>query len=82
MSLAELLPDVRSLARADKLRVIQFLAQDLAEAEVLSLVASQFCPLWPPAQPFDGAETLLQVLRAERDASRCSTSGLARAHAA
>src|SRR5580700_2965432 len=36
MSLIEILPDVQSLPRADKLRLIQILAQELAEAEAPS----------------------------------------------
>jgi hypothetical protein len=36
MSLVEILPDIQSLPRADKLRLIQFLAQELADAEIVS----------------------------------------------
>ena len=35
MSVAELLPALRELSRADKLRVMQFLVQDLAQEEAL-----------------------------------------------
>jgi hypothetical protein len=33
MSLVDILPDIQSLSRADKLRLIRFLAQELVEAE-------------------------------------------------
>lgn len=67
MSLIEILPDIQSLARADKLRLIQFLAQELAEAEAPpSLVAGQSYPIWSPDQAFAAAETLLQTLHAEQ----------------
>jgi hypothetical protein len=67
MSLIEILPDIQSLARADKLRLIQFLAQELAEAESPpSLVAGQSYPIWSPDQAFAAAETLLQTLHAEQ----------------
>ena len=67
MSLIEILPDIQSLARADKLRLIQFLAQELAEAEgPPSFVAGQSCPIWSPDQAFAVAETLLQTLGAEQ----------------
>lgn len=67
MSLVELLSDIQSLARADKLRLIQFLAQELAEAEgPPSLVAGQSYPVWSPDQAFAAAETLLQALHAEQ----------------
>ncbi len=63
MSLVELLPDIQSLPRADKLRLIQFLAQDLAEADgPPALVPGQSYPVWSPDQAFAAAETLLQSL--------------------
>lgn len=66
MSLIEILPDVQSLPRADKLRLIQFLAQELAEAEAPPpLVAGQSYPVWSPHEAFTAAETLLQTLRTE-----------------
>ena len=66
MSLAELLPNIQSLPRADKLRLIQFLAQELADAESPPLlVAGRSYPVWSPDQAFAAAETLLQTLREE-----------------
>ncbi len=66
MSLVEILPDIQSLPRADKLRLIQFLAQELAEAEAPpSFTAGQSYPVWSPDQAFAAAETLLQTLREE-----------------
>lgn len=66
MSLVELLRDVQSLPRADKLKLIQFLAQELAEVEgPPALQAGQHYPVWSPDQAFAAAETLLQTLRTE-----------------
>lgn len=66
MSLVEMLPDIQLLPRAEKLKLIQFLAQELAEAEVPhALQAGQSYPVWSPDQAFAAAETLLQTLRAE-----------------
>lgn len=66
MSLIEILPYVQSLPRVDKLRLIQLLAQELAEAEAPpSLMAGQSYPVWSPDQAFVAAETLLQALRAD-----------------
>ena len=66
MSLVEMLPDIQCLPRADNLRLIQFLAQELAEAEgPPALVSGQSYPVWSPDQAFAAAETLLQTLRAE-----------------
>ena len=66
MSLAEILPNIQALPRADKLRLIQFLAQDLAEADApLTLVPGDVYPVWSPYDAFDAADTLLGVLEAE-----------------
>ncbi|WP_437731426.1 hypothetical protein [Sorangium sp. So ce1335] len=66
MSLVEMLQYIQSLPRADKLKLIQFLAQELAEAEgPPSLQAGQSYPVWSPDQAFAAAETLLQTLHTE-----------------
>jgi hypothetical protein len=66
MSLIEILPDVQSLPRADKLRLIQILAQELAEAEAPSeLVAVAEVPGWSLDPEFKAAEKLLEFLGAE-----------------
>lgn len=66
MSLIELLPNIHSLPRADKLRLIQFLAQELAEAEATpALEAGKEYPVWSPDRAFTAAETLLRTLRGE-----------------
>jgi hypothetical protein len=66
MSLAKMLPDIQLLPRADKLKLIQFLAQDLAEAEApAALVPGEEYPVWSPYDAFEAADTLLGVLRAE-----------------
>ena len=67
MSLAELLPTVRSLSRMDKLQLIQLLASDLAQAEEPApIVAGQDYPLWSPDRAYDAADVLLGMLEAER----------------
>lgn len=66
MSLVEMLPDIQSLPRADKLKLIQLLAQELAETEEPPpLQAGLSYPVWSPDQAFAAAETLLQTLRTE-----------------
>ncbi|MDZ7959160.1 MAG: hypothetical protein RMY34_14990 [Aulosira sp. DedQUE10] len=37
MSIAELFPTLRNLSRAEKLQIMQFLVQELADEEALSL---------------------------------------------
>lgn len=66
MSLVELLPNIHSLPRADKLRLIQLLAQELAEAETSPLLeAGTEYAVWSPDRAFTAAETLLETLRSE-----------------
>jgi hypothetical protein len=66
MSLVEMLPNIQSLPRADKLKLIQLLAQELAEAEGSpTLQEGQSYPVWSPDEAFAAADTLLQTLRPE-----------------
>jgi hypothetical protein len=69
MSLVELLLTVRFLSRQDKLRLIQWLAGELAQAEEPTPIpAGLSYPLWSPDQAYDAAAVLLRALDA--DASR------------
>ena len=63
MTLSEILPTIQSLPRADKLRLIQILATDVARDEGVALdMADQTVPIWSPHDSFEGAATLLRVL--------------------
>ncbi len=67
MSLTELVPTIKSLQRAEKLRLMQFLVIDLAQEEGVSLLAADAeYPIWTPLNAFEGAETLLQMLKAHK----------------
>ena len=69
MTLAELLPELLGLPRADKLRVIQLLASDVARDEVDDVIAAEGSyPIWSPYDAFEGAATLLRVLDEEQAA--------------
>jgi len=49
MSLSELPSAIRALERADKLRLIQLLADDVAREETVQLdLADQTVPIWSP----------------------------------
>ncbi len=70
MTLSEMLPTIQSLPRADKLRLIQMLAADVARDEGIALdVADRTVPIWSPHDSFQGAATLLRVLDEDRVAS-------------
>ena len=66
MSLDELLPELRSLSRADRLRVVQFLVTELAHEEGVALLEPEKAyPVWTPYDAFEAATTLYQALRQE-----------------
>ena len=70
MTLDEVLPSLRALPRADKLRVIQLLAADVASEDGIAVGdANATYPVWSPHDAFDGAATLLRVLEQEKAAS-------------
>ena len=69
MSLTELVPAIRMLPRADKLRLMQFLIIDLAQEEGIPLLAAEAeYPVWTPLNAFDAADTLWQMLQTHQAA--------------
>ena len=65
--MGDLLPKLRALPRADKLRVMQFLVSELAKEEGLVLPEEEgVYPLWTPYGAFDAAEALLDALKEEQ----------------
>ncbi len=62
MSVTELLPALRELTRADKLRVMEFLAQELVTQEEAVLAAGESYPIWSPYGAHEAAATLLATL--------------------
>lgn len=68
MTLNELMPSLHALPRADKLRLIQLLAADVASEDGIAVgdLNAQY-PVWSPHEAFDGAATLLRVLEQEED---------------
>ena len=70
MTLSEMLPAIQSLPRADKLRLIQLLAADIARDERIALdVANKTVSIWSPHDSLEGAATLLRVLGEDKAAS-------------
>lgn len=66
MSLAEVLPDVQSLSRLDKIRLIQIVAQGLEQDESDFIEAGQSYPVWSPDRAYSAAATMLEVLEGEK----------------
>jgi hypothetical protein len=68
MSLAELLPSVQALSRADRLRLIQFLIAELAREErVFPLMDDKSYTVWTPYDAFGAAATMLNALNQESE---------------
>jgi hypothetical protein len=64
MTLSEILPSVQELPRSDKLRLIQMLASELIRDEdVVPPWNNQTVPVWSPYDAYEGACTLLSVLK-------------------
>jgi hypothetical protein len=66
MSLTEVLPEVQALSRVDKLRLIQWLAADLADEEADLIEPGKAYPLWSPDRAFTAAAAQLQALEDEK----------------
>ncbi len=61
--LAEVIPDAKSLSRADKLRLIQVLAEELATDEAADMQADHAYAVWSPDHAFDAADVMLKNAR-------------------
>ena len=66
MKLAELLPALHELPRAEKFRAVQFLTADLAHEDASVLAAGDY-PIWSPHDAGDAARTLTQYLHEETE---------------
>lgn len=63
MSLIELLTTARTLCRADRIRLVQYLIADLAREEgITPLEEGTAYPIWTPLQAFEAAATMLDAL--------------------
>ncbi len=67
MSLVEVLPEIQALSRVDKIRLIQFLAQELERDEGSLIEPNRSYPVWSPDRAFSAAAALLQALEKEKD---------------
>ena len=60
--LAQLLPTLRELKRAEKLYLIQFLVSSLAQEETELLQAGVAYPMWSPYDAFGAADVMFKAL--------------------
>ncbi len=67
MTLHELMPALHALPRHEKLRVIQLMAADMAGEDARELLERDHAyALWSPYDAFDGAQSLLRALDADK----------------
>ncbi|HEV3144822.1 MAG TPA: hypothetical protein VGZ47_13110 [Gemmataceae bacterium] len=66
MSLVEVLPEVQSLSRLDKIRLIQVLAQDLERDDGVLIEPGRSYPVWSPDTAFTAAAALLRALEEDK----------------
>ena len=66
MSLPEVLPEIHALSKLDKIRLIQFLAQELERDESELIEPGRSYPVWSPDRAFSAAAVLLEALQAEK----------------
>ncbi|MCM0588953.1 MAG: hypothetical protein ACSI46_02435 [Gloeotrichia echinulata DVL01] len=67
MSVAQLLPTLRNLSRAEKLQIMQFLVQELAaEEEALLLKPGTTYHVWSPYNSHDAAQKLAALLEEDK----------------
>lgn len=70
MSIADLLPTLQKLSRAEKLKVMQFLVQEMAkEEEILSLQPGETYYVWSPYNSHKAAQKLATLLEEDKQTS-------------
>ena len=70
MSYSQLLSTLQTLSRADKLKVMQFLVQELAaEEEALLLQPGATYSVWSPYNSHDAAQKLAVLLEEDKQAN-------------
>jgi hypothetical protein len=68
MTVSDLFPTLKSLSRADKLRVMQFLVAELAREEEPTLQPGATYSVWSPLNSHEASHKLAQLLESENDA--------------
>jgi hypothetical protein len=68
MLLSELVPAVKELERADKLRLMQLLVMELAREDDVPLLSTDIeYPIHTPLNAFEAGDTLLKMLEGRKE---------------
>ena len=62
MSLAEVLPNLKTLNRAEKLRVVKILIDEITQEEASFFESGAEYEIWSPYDSYDAAAKLQQML--------------------
>ena len=62
MSLAEVLPNLKTLNRSEKLRVVKILIDEIIQEEASFFESGAEYEIWSPYDSYDAAEKLQQML--------------------
>lgn len=66
MTVKELLPTLKSLSKADKLRIMQFLVFELAREENALLQSGATYPVWSPYNSHEAAHKLADLIKEDQ----------------
>lgn len=66
MTVAELLPKLKTLNHKDKIRAIQFLANEVAKEEDITFDEGKTYEIWSPFDSYEAAEQLNTLLEKEK----------------
>ncbi len=66
MVLAEILPEVQSLSRIDKIQLVQVITEELERDKSGLIEPGRSYPIWSPDRAFTAAEVMLQAPADER----------------
>ncbi len=66
MSLTEVLPEVQTLSRLEKISLMEFLTQELERDKDNLIEPGRSYPVWSPDQAYSAAATLLEVLEEDK----------------
>lgn len=69
MTLTEILPELKTLNRSEKMRVVKILIDEIAEEDEVFLENGASYPVWSPFDSFDAAEKLNQLLKQEKQSA-------------
>ena len=66
MTVAELLPTLKALNHKEKIRIIKFLANEIADEEEIFFEEGASYPVWSPFESYQAAEQLMNLLEEEK----------------